>query len=141
MKSKKSFITLLVIFGLWFGLVLGCSSLKNAEPTTPIRITAEELYKTYNSNQADADRLYKDKMLIVTGTVGRADTRSREVTLVDTRHTVLVYCLLFAPEQEDAISKLKEGQTVTVKGKCDGRARVLGMTIEQVSLRDCVVVQ
>jgi hypothetical protein len=138
MKSQKSFITLLIIFGLWFGLVLGCSSLKNAEPATPIRITAEELYKTYNSNQADADRLYKDKMLIVTGTVGRADTRSREA-LVDARHTVLVYCLLFAPDQEGPISRLKEGQTVTVKGKCTGRARFLGMTAEQVSLRDCVI--
>lgn len=78
-------------------------------------------------------------MLIVTGTVGRADTQTREVTLVDARHTVLVYCLLFAPDQETAISRLKEGQTVTVKGKCTGRARFLGMTAEQVSLRDCVI--
>jgi hypothetical protein len=134
--------TLLSLAGLAVFLLLAFGSLDstNEKATDAIKISAEDLYKAYNSNEADADELYKGKMLIVTGTVGGAETRTREVTLVDARHEVLVYCLGFATDQEDAISKLKAGQTVSVKGKCMGRhPPVLGMSIEQVALQDCVI--
>ena len=33
----------------------------------------------------------------------------------------MVRCFGFAADQKDAVSKLKAGQTVSVKGKCMGR--------------------
>jgi len=139
MKTQKNPVTLLIVFSIWLGLILGCKTSPQSEATNPITISAEDLYKAYQSNEAEGDELYKGKMLIVTGTVGRAETRTREVTLVDALHRHIVLCAGFATDQEDTISKLKAGQTVSVKGKCVGRAHVLGMSIEQVALQDCVV--
>ena len=138
MKIHKSLLTLGVLFSLWLGLILGC---KSSTQTTgePIKISAEDLFKAYQSNEADADRRYKGKTLIVTGTVGDANTKDREISFVDPQHTVLVYALRMAPDQVDAISKLKAGQKASVKGVCDGRAKMMGMVVDQVSLKDCVV--
>ena len=77
MSTKKNALTLIVVFGLWLGLVLGCSSFRKAvnekraeREGTGINISAEDLYKAYESNEAEADKLYQGKILIITGTVG-----------------------------------------------------------------------
>ena len=138
MKGQKNLVTLLIIFGLWLGLILGCSSLQKATEQkrieregTGITISAEDLYKAYESNEAEADKLYQGKMLIVTGTVGDASTPdvigNPYVGLTDARKSPIVQCLGFAVDQKDAVSKLKTGQTVTVKGK--GMGRMMGKLI------------
>lgn len=130
MKTQKNVLTLFVTFGLWLGLILGCSSFRKAMESkrveregTGITISAEDLYKAYESNEADADKLYQGKTLIVSGTVGDTDTPgvgNAAVTLV-AQKSAAIQCFGFAADQKDAISKLKTGQTVSVKGKCVGR--------------------
>lgn len=132
MKTQKNSGTLLVIFGLWLGLILGCSSLRKATNAKraeregpPITISAEDLYKAYESDEAAADKLYQGRILIVTGKVG--DTQTPEignpaVTLIGAATKKgAVQCLGFAADQKDAVSNLEIGQTVTVKGKCMGK--------------------
>ena len=82
MKTQKNPATLLVIFSLWLGLILGCSSLRKAREARegpPIKISVEDLYKAYASNEGEADKLYQGKMLIVSGTVGDTDTPKWEI--------------------------------------------------------------
>ena len=67
MKIHKSVLTLGVVFFLWLGLALGCSSLRNS---APIKISAEDLSKAYESNETSANDRYKGETLIVTGKVG-----------------------------------------------------------------------
>src|SRR6266436_3782511 len=125
MRIPKSSIALVLTFGLWLGLVLGCSSLrkaadeKRAEREGPgVTISAEDLHKAYESNEADADKLYQGKILIVTGKVGATDVmpRNPSVTLIDAQQKEIVQCFGFAPDQKDVVSKLVVGQKVSVKG-------------------------
>jgi hypothetical protein len=133
MRIPKTSIALVLTFGLWLGLVLGCSSLRKAAEEKraeregpPITISAEDLYKAYESSEADADKLYKGKIVIVTGTVGTTSTPDEgmgrpAIILVDARQKSVVNCFGFATDNKEAISKLKTGQKVTVKGKCMGK--------------------
>ena len=132
MNLQKSPVTLLVIFGLWLALILGCSSFRKAIESkrieregTGITISAEDLYKAYESNEADADKLYQGKIVIVTGKVGTIDAKIPLVLLVDARQKPIVQCG-FAADQKGAVLKLEPGQTVTVRGTCGGKS-ILGM--------------
>ena len=124
MKTQKNPVTLLIIFGIWLGLILGCSSLRNS---APIKISAEDLSKAYGSNEKTANDRYRGETLIVTGKMGITNTEVGSFHFLD---APLVVCFM---EQEDEVSKLKIGQTVTVKGKCTGS--VMGF----VTLMNCVI--
>src|SRR5260370_37755402 len=133
MRIPKTSITLVLTFGLWLGLVLGCSSFRKAMESkrveregTGITSSAEDLYKAYESSEADADKLYQGKIVIVTGTVGTASTPDEgmgrpAIILVDAHQKPIVNCFGFATDDKGAISKLKTGQKVTVKGKAMGK--------------------
>ena len=133
MKSYKTSFTLALAFGLWLGLILGCSSMrkamdeKRAEREGPsITISAEDLYKAYESNQAEADKIYQGKIVTVTGTVGTISTPDEgmgrpAIILVDAHQKPIVNGFGFPTDEKDAISKLKTGQKVSVKGKCMGK--------------------
>ena len=130
LKGQKNLVTLLIIFGLWLGLILGCSSLQKATEQkrieregTGITISAEDLYKAYESNEAEADKLYQGKIVIVTGKVGIIDAKIPLVFLMDAHQKPNIQCG-FTADQKDAVSKLETGQTVTVKAK--GVGKVLG---------------
>ena len=146
MKTQKNQVTLLIVFSIWLGLILGCSSLrksmeaKRTEREGPsVTISAEDLYKAYESNEAEADKLYQGKILIITGTVGTTSTPEEgmgrpAVILIDARQKPIVNCFGFAMGEKDAISKLKTGQKVSVKGKCMGK-----VAIDIPVLEDCVL--
>ena len=133
MRTPKTSITLVLTFGLWLGLVLGCSSLRKAADEkraeregAPITISAEDLYKAYESSEADADKLYQGKIVIVTGTVGTTSTPDEgmgrpAIILVDAHQKPIVNCFGFPTDNKEAISKLKTGQKVSVKGKSMGK--------------------
>jgi tRNA_anti-like len=125
MKTQKNITTLIIMFGLWSGLVFGCktSTQRTSDATNAINISAEDLYKAYQSNEADADKVYQGKILIVSGTVGDTDTPAvgnAAVTLM-AQKSAAIQCFGFAADQKDAVSKLKTGQNASVKGKCMGR--------------------
>ena len=146
MKTQKNALPLFVVLGLWLGLVLGCSSFRRAmdekraeREGPPITVSAEELYKAYQSNEAEADKLYQGKIVIVTGTVGTTSAPEEgmgrpAVILVDAHQKTIVNCFGFATEDKDAISKLKTGQKVSVKGKCMGK-----VATDEPTLEDCVL--
>src|SRR5713226_1209348 len=99
MRIPKTSITLVLTFGLWLGLVLGCSSFrkameeKRAEREGPgITISAEDLYKAYESNEAEADKLYQGKIVIVIGKVGPIDATIPTVYLMDARQKPNILC-------------------------------------------------
>ena len=121
---ERTSVHLVLTFGLWLGLILGCSSLRNS---APIKISAEDLSKAYESNEITANDRYKGETLIVTGKMGITNTEVGSFHFLD---GPLVVCFM---EQKDEVSKLKIGQTVTVKGKCMGRVMVF------VTLMNCVV--
>ena len=138
MNTQRNSVTLLVIFGAFLGLPLGCSTLRDAtnsrsSESAPAKISAEDLYKTFQSNEVAAADRYKGKTLTVSGMLGNMGEAmgSTYVFLVDDHQTPMVECF-FADEQKDSLSRLKKGQTVSIKGTCKG---LLGV----VDLEDCVI--
>ena len=106
----------------------------------PITISAEDLSKAYESNEAEADKLYQGKILIVTGTVGTTSAPGEgmgrpAIILVDAHQKPIVNCFGFATDNKEAISKLKAGQKVSVKGKCMGKVMTDIPVLEDSILR------
>ncbi|HVS80927.1 MAG TPA: hypothetical protein VHE60_04275 [Pyrinomonadaceae bacterium] len=141
MRTQKNPVTLLIVFTIWLGLILGCSNSREAtnspsseDRSAPLRISAEDLSKAYESNEAEADKLYQGKTLIVTGKVGTIDAKIMVVLLMDARQKPNILCG-FAADQKGAVSKLEPGQMVTVKGECRGKGTLLGSVV----LLDCVL--
>jgi hypothetical protein len=146
MKTQKSSISVFVTLALWLGLILGCSYFQKAmnekraeREGSGITISAEELSNAYHANEADADKLYQGKIVMVTGTVGTVSIPAGGVgrpaiVLVDGNQKPIVNCFGFAADARDAVSKVKTGQKVTVKGKCMGK-----VATDEPSLEDCVL--
>lgn len=147
MKTQKNIVTLVVIGAVWLALALGCSSFKKvteekrAEREGPgITVSAEDLYKAYESNEAEADKLYQGKIVIVTGTVGTISTPEQgmgrpAIILIDVKQKPIVNCFGFSADAKDAIARLKSGDKVTVKGKCMGRIATAEPTLEDSVLQ------
>ena len=146
MKARK-YMTLILAFGLWSAMVLGCSSFrkamneKRAEREGPgVTISAAELFKAYETSEAEADKLYQGKTVIVTGTVGTTSTPEQgmgrpALVLIDDHDKPIVNCFGFPADARDAIAKLKTGDKVTVKGKCMGRIATDEPTLEDSVLQ------
>ncbi|HKF57460.1 MAG TPA: hypothetical protein VKJ45_18525 [Blastocatellia bacterium] len=138
-QSTVSGIVLIIAFGLVLTLACKTNTQRTREAANAITISAEDLYRAYQSNEAEADKLYQARTLIVTGTVGTTSTPERgmgnpAVILVDARQKPNVNCFGFSPDAKDAITKLKTGQSVSVKGKCMGK-----VATDEPSLEDSVL--
>jgi hypothetical protein len=141
MRTQSKVSAIVITFGFIVVSTFACktSNQRTLEAATAITISAEDLYRAYQSNEAEADKLYQTRTLIVTGTVGTTSTPERgmgnpAVILVDARQKPNVNCFGFSADAKDAISKLKTGQSVSVKGKCMGK-----VATDEPSLEDSVL--
>lgn len=102
-----------------------------------IQVTPGQLFAEYEANDIAADRKYKGKVLQMTGTV---DTISRDlldtiyVTLKAGNATFVQIQCFFDDGSEDAVAKLSSGQSLTIRGRCDGK-------FGNVMLKDCAIVK
>jgi len=135
------------IVALWLLPNLSCGGLqkamseKRAEREGPVvSISANDLYRAYESNEAQADKLYQEKIVIVSGTVGTISAPEQgmgrpAIVLVDEKNKPIVNCFGFSADARDVIAKLKSGDKVTVKGKCMGRIATAEPTLEDSVLQ------
>lgn len=102
-----------------------------------IQVTPAQLFAEYEANDIAADRKYKGKVLQMTGTV---DNISRDI--LDTIYVTLkagnatffrIQCF-FDDGSEEAVAKLSSGQSLTIRGRCDGK-------FGNVMLKDCAIVK
>ena len=98
---------------------------------SPIAISAKELYDAYVANQVNADSLYLDKELMVTGTIlditqdALTNAPCIKLAVGDALGIYAVDC--FFPkntEETSIIAGFVDGQVVTIFGECDGVALV-----------------
>lgn len=95
------------------------------EPTPSyIEVSATDLLAAYEENTVAADNQYKGQLLKVTGTVGSIGKDILDdayVTLTnDDEYSLISVQCYFAKDNLDGIATLKEGDTVSIIGKCDG---------------------
>lgn len=108
------------------------------EEGSPIEISASDLWAAYSENKVNADNLYKNKWLSVSGTISDITqdmlTKAPCVNL-DTGDQLGIYpvqCFFKDDGEGNAdIAALKDDQEITIIGKCDGTP------ILQVQLTHC----
>lgn len=102
---------------------------KEATPTTApveevITLTSSDLMTAYKENEVKADNLYKNKKLEITGTVksiGKDIFDSVYITLSEEEYALeSIQCYFKEQSEIDKVAELKEGDTVTVIGTCEG---------------------
>lgn len=104
-----------------------------------IEVTATQLLADYDENAIAADNAYKDQVVMVTGTVGNIDTDitgSPYVTLTndDNQWSIMSVQCYFKRNNTDGIATLKEGDIVTIVGKCSGKSM-------NVAVKDCELLE
>lgn len=144
--------SLLLCLALWFSLTMLCCAGGSLEgkrnlnqsgngslnQVSSIRVTAPVLISEYEANEIAADQKYKGNIVIVTGKVdhvGKDIMDSMYVTLSSSKEFGIVRAQCFFDDSwATRLSYLREGDTVTVKGRCDGK-------FGNVLLKDCTFPQ
>lgn len=148
--NKNNFVAAIlaiIIFGVWLFVILlsvdSSESFDNAkqaatsqqstpvvsEAPTPeyIEVTAEQLWTAYEGNQVNADLLYGDKLLSVTGVItdiGKDILTDAPCVSLDSGNSYGLYPIqCFFPkngEQTEQLAILSDGDIVTIYGTCTG---------------------
>lgn len=105
----------------------------------PLVVKATEVAKSYQANEIAADRMFKDKVVQITGQVKRVH-KKRAISCVDLV-TGLGLSLLsiecqFDAKSSDDLGKLTKGQEVTIVGTVNGKG--LFSTVE---IKECVLIK
>ena len=105
---------------------------------TAINVTAFDLHSAYDANQVSADNAYKDKAIVITGTVsdiGKNIFSQTYITLKDGSDYGLtsIQCF-FDGEQESSIGETSKGNSVKLIGKC------VGENLMNVQINNCYLI-
>ncbi|MHA6907326.1 OB-fold putative lipoprotein [Ralstonia pseudosolanacearum] len=104
-----------------------------APAAPPVAVTASALFSAYEENEVAADQKYKNKVLLVSGTVQSIDkdfTDRIVVKLAASNPYMPVHAYLGSQHEELAAS-LKKGSKVA--WQCTGEGRIVGSPM----LKDC----
>ena len=139
--TKSSTVGSIILASFFLVLAFGSTDDSESIETTSVtnsapdyRISAKKLYSEYDANGVAADLKYKDKILAVTGTVDDIDKDIMDdiyVTLEGDEFIGSIQCF-FADSHTGEAANLRKGQTITVKGRCDGQ-------FMNVLLKGCVI--
>lgn len=118
--------------------------LKNVDPVPEedplIEISAHDLWVAYDENEVKADDLYKKKTISVTGTVfeiGKDIVTGTPFIALKAGDSLGIYsiqCFFQDSDEHDKIAAVKDGDKVTITGKCEGKA--LNVLLRNCSLPD-----
>ena len=98
-------------------------------------ISAKQLYADYEANGIAADKKYKDNVIRITGIVSEIDSDifdAKYVSIEGDGYFGVVQCYL-GDSYASVASHLAKGQTITVRGTCNGK------TLVNIILKGCVV--
>jgi len=127
-------LALTAVLALLPPMLAGCNKPRST-PTTeqkiePVaKLTAEQLLDEYKKNQIGADQKYKDKLIQITGKVAGIGKLPLAGYYIDVGspgegELFAVKCILDKDDKaaEQKAGQLKEGDTVTIAGRCEGKA-------------------
>ena len=102
-----------------------------------VEVSWTTMLDDYEANPISADSTYKDKILMVTGEVSDIGREIMQQPYVEFEADFLKGVrLTFDKSEEDAISSLAKGDTISVIGKCTGE-----LITGTVALNDCYIVR
>jgi hypothetical protein len=98
------------------------NEVKTAGAGGALRVTADQFAQAYLNNEEQADRMYKHKVLEVTGAVAELDFTGEMYSVhLKAGADSQVYCeFAKTPEVRARLAQLQPGTQVTIRGKCLG---------------------
>ncbi|MCC6287697.1 MAG: hypothetical protein IT249_07415 [Chitinophagaceae bacterium] len=104
-----------------------------ASKSTDASVRALQLYEAFNNNEAEANKIYLNKVIEVKGMVDDLANSGEEIILtLGLQPTGGGISCRFSPGKEVVEKNITKGQEITVKGRCTG------FNID-VNLTDCVI--
>lgn len=105
------------------------------EQEAAFSLTATELFKQYESDEAGSDTRYLNQLIQVRGKVGqkRQTDDGGVVLLLEAEDSMFGVNCAFLPEESASLEAVEAGQTVTLRGLCAG-------ILMDVSLTRCVLI-
>lgn len=100
---------------------------KENEKVETIEISATDLWAAYDENEVNADNLYKNKTLSVTGTVfeiGKDVITDAPFILLKSGDPYGIYsiqCYVASSSEQEKLANVRDGDVVTITGKCTGK--------------------
>ncbi len=143
-------IVLLIVMGTIFGskatkvsqtssdtsVSQSSSQTEQAPEEKAVEVSAQQLFQSYQDNELAADNQFKDKTILVTGTIqsiGKDIVDDAYVTLETSNRFMPVRCV-FEKSEGNKIAQLSKGKTVTVRGICHGKEVTGGVTVAYATL-------
>lgn len=83
-------------------------------------LTADELFDAFEADESAANALYLDKVVAVTGEVAEVSENNVGQSVLTIAASNAMMGGVSATFQDVGVTKIKEGQTVTVKCRCTG---------------------
>ena len=115
-------------------------SSRQSEPATPeekvVKVSALQLFQAYQGNEIAADNQYKDKIVLVTGTIGSIGKDMMDdsyVTLKTSNPLITIRCV-FEESEKSKLGQLSQGQTIMVRGTCHGKEPLGGVAVVYATL-------
>ncbi|MBK8670348.1 MAG: hypothetical protein IPN89_13215 [Saprospiraceae bacterium] len=119
----KKFLPIVLLVAIISGIIgyqqYNKSHAETKDAKSDIVISPAELLKNYETDEAAADKAYLDKILEVSGVIKTINEVPTGSSLsLDTGSEASITCEF---ESHDAISGMKVGDKVTIKGFCSGK--------------------
>jgi hypothetical protein len=141
---KKLALTLILTLSIAGCRSVSRANLGNRKPNNSqirsaaevIEVSAVDLFRAYQNNRVDADRAYKGKTLIVTGSVfgvQKLEMHGSDAVLIHLGEGKPMVTCAIVNAADDMIDNLKKGDHLRVRGGCDGLLSV------SVALHDCKI--
>lgn len=144
-REKKLLKLFLILFGI--GTITGFSlflyvfhkpqrNLANEKPAFIVEPKA--LYSDFNSDEKASNAKYGDKAIQLKGEIVDLSLKDNGATIVLADPMAGVSCSfdsITVSENKDSFAKLKVGDQVTVKGKCDGFDMIMGVVLTRCVLK------
>ncbi len=137
MKKFIKHISTIIVIGLFSFLAYGSAEdVDVKDKQVEVKTSAIKLCSAYDSNSIGADDKYKDKVMLISGTIISIDKDFLDELYVelqgDEYGLINVECY-FAEEDKGKLSKLSKGTRLVVKGYC------IGQEEGPIALKGCII--
>ena len=96
-------------------------------------ISVDDMVAELEDNALNASDHYKDTYLEITGKLSNIDSSGKYINLDPVNSDFSIYgvqCYISDDAQRNAISNMKKGDTITLKGQCTDVGEVLGYSLD-----------
>jgi len=95
-------------------------------------VSAADLYAAYAQNEAEANKKYLDKVLLVNGTVDDVSRTDSTLTILLQSNDIAGGVSCNVTNKEEISTDIKKNMSISIKGRCSG-------FLADVTLADCAI--